>query len=209
MTEAFVLLGGGGHASDVLAAIEGSTTDAVVSIADDGDVRASRFEGRAILLSGSMVDALSLNARFLTAVGYPATRRRVVDLAQAHGVSWSPGPIVHSDASVHPTSLTGDDVVIMGQTWLSAHVVVGAHTNIAYGVAVGHDTSLGECVAVMPGASISGDVIVEDGVLIGANATVLQGLRVGPGAVIGAGAVVTKDVAPGVTVTGVPAKEQP
>ncbi|MEL6644617.1 MAG: sugar O-acetyltransferase [Pseudomonadota bacterium] len=41
---------------------------------------------------------------------------------------------------------------------------------------------------------------------IGGNATILPGVTVGDNAIIGAGAVVTRDVAPGVTVAGIPAK---
>lgn len=43
-------------------------------------------------------------------------------------------------------------------------------------------------------------------VWIGSNATILQGVTVGENAIIAAGAVVTKDVAPGTIVGGVPAK---
>lgn len=43
-------------------------------------------------------------------------------------------------------------------------------------------------------------------VWIGANAIILEGLKIGDGAVIGAGAVVTKDVAPYSIVAGVPAR---
>jgi acetyltransferase-like isoleucine patch superfamily enzyme len=49
-------------------------------------------------------------------------------------------------------------------------------------------------------------VIIEDDVWIGYNATVLKGVRVGAGAVISPGALVIKDVAPGDTVAGNPAK---
>lgn len=43
-------------------------------------------------------------------------------------------------------------------------------------------------------------------VWIGANATVLPGVTIGDGAIVAAGAVVSKDVPPGVIVGGVPAK---
>jgi acetyltransferase-like isoleucine patch superfamily enzyme len=51
-----------------------------------------------------------------------------------------------------------------------------------------------------------GRTIIGDDVWIGARAIVLRGVTVGTGAIIGAGAVVTKDVAPYQIVAGVPAR---
>lgn len=51
-----------------------------------------------------------------------------------------------------------------------------------------------------------GPVVIGDDVWIGAGATILDGVRVGRGAIVGAGAVVTKDVPEYAIVTGVPAK---
>ncbi len=50
------------------------------------------------------------------------------------------------------------------------------------------------------------DIIIENDVWIGSDVKFLQGIRIGDGAVIGAGALVTKDVAPYAIVGGVPAK---
>jgi len=49
-------------------------------------------------------------------------------------------------------------------------------------------------------------IVVEDEVWIGARAILTPGVRIGRGAVVMAGAVVTKDVAPGAAVGGVPAR---
>ncbi|HUW12121.1 MAG TPA: hypothetical protein VM537_20505 [Anaerolineae bacterium] len=45
------------------------------------------------------------------------------------------------------------------------------------------------------------------GAVIGMEANVLEGRKIGEGAIVGAGAVVTRDVAPGAKVMGVPARE--
>ena len=49
-------------------------------------------------------------------------------------------------------------------------------------------------------------VVIEDDVWIGANAVVMPGVRIGRGAIVGAGAVVTRDVEPYAVALGVPAK---
>jgi UDP-2-acetamido-3-amino-2,3-dideoxy-glucuronate N-acetyltransferase len=50
------------------------------------------------------------------------------------------------------------------------------------------------------------ETVVERGASIGTGAVVLGGLRIGANAIVGAGAVVTADVAPGETVAGNPAR---
>jgi virginiamycin A acetyltransferase len=52
-----------------------------------------------------------------------------------------------------------------------------------------------------------GDIVIGSDVWIGYEAVILSGVRIGDGAVVGARAVVTKDVPPYTVVGGVPAKE--
>jgi acetyltransferase-like isoleucine patch superfamily enzyme len=47
---------------------------------------------------------------------------------------------------------------------------------------------------------------IENGVRVGLNASILPGVKIGKGAIVGAGAVVTKDVPAHKVVLGVPAK---
>lgn len=52
-----------------------------------------------------------------------------------------------------------------------------------------------------------GRVIIKDDVWVGSNAMILKGVKIGSGAVIGAGAIVTKDVEPYTIVAGNPARK--
>lgn len=52
----------------------------------------------------------------------------------------------------------------------------------------------------------TGEVVIGRDVMIGANSTILPGVSIGDGAVVGAGALVNRDVPPGVMVAGVPAR---
>ena len=49
-------------------------------------------------------------------------------------------------------------------------------------------------------------VVIKDDAYIGSRATILPGVTIGEGAYVGAGAVVSKDVAPHTLVGGIPAK---
>jgi acetyltransferase-like isoleucine patch superfamily enzyme len=53
---------------------------------------------------------------------------------------------------------------------------------------------------------LAAPIVIEDEVFIGARALILKGVRIGRGAVIGAGAVVTRDVGAGDIVAGNPAR---
>ena len=55
--------------------------------------------------------------------------------------------------------------------------------------------------------SIPGNILIKKGAWIGARAIILPNVTVGEGSIIGAGAVVTKDVPPYTVVAGVPAKK--
>jgi acetyltransferase-like isoleucine patch superfamily enzyme len=69
---------------------------------------------------------------------------------------------------------------------------------------LGHDASTNMALGLK--RSPRQPVIIEDNCFIGLGAIVLMGVRVGHGSIVGAGAVVTKDVPPGSVVAGNPAR---
>ena len=88
-------------------------------------------------------------------------------------------------------------------------IAIGSSTNIQDGAILHGDpqkpTVLEDFVTVGHRAVIH-SAYIERGCLIGIGAIVLDGVRVGTGSIVGAGAVVTKDVPPHTLVAGVPAK---
>ena len=105
--------------------------------------------------------------------------------------------------------------------WSQASITIGNHVLISHGVDI-HDTDshpldwrdrredaagiLHLNQYVTPTKTISRPIVIEDDVWICFKASVLKGVSIGRGAIIAAGAVVTKDVPPGIIVGGNPAR---
>lgn len=100
----------------------------------------------------------------------------------------------------------GAHITAINRIQLGKNVLTGKYvliTDNAHGEA---DASLLETAPDKRPLVSKGPVIIEDNVWIGEKASILPGVHVGRGAIIGAGAVVTKDVPAGHIALGVPAQ---
>jgi sugar O-acyltransferase (sialic acid O-acetyltransferase NeuD family) len=206
-----VLIGGGGHASDVLQAVEAVNasrpTYHVVGILDDHDVDPRRFAGRGVAHIGTVDDVATIDAAYVLCLGWPWARHAVAGRIGERG---QPAPpIVHPSADVGVGVELGPGSVVLGHGHLSPFVSFGAHALVSYLASVGHDTTFGDHGSVMPNAAVSGGVAGGHRVLVGTGAAVREGVRLGDDVRIGAGSVVVDDVAASLTVVGVPARAQP
>ena len=110
----------------------------------------------------------------------------------------------------------GQNVVVSPQVILGNNVKIQNNVSIYTGVICEDDVFLGPSMVftnvVNPRSAVNRrgqyiETLVKKGVSIGANATIVCGHPIGEYAFIGAGAVVTKEVAPYALVVGNPAKQ--
>ena len=94
---------------------------------------------------------------------------------------------------------------IMDYSFINANSIVEEHVFIGVNVVTtnGADMRLSGNEVGKKGA-----IIFKSGCRIGSGAILLPGITIGENALVGAGAVVTKDVAPDATVMGIPAREK-
>lgn len=71
---------------------------------------------------------------------------------------------------------------------------------------IGHDSTIGCFVEISPGVHVSGNCKIGDYSILGTNATILPKVKLGKNVIVGAGALVTKDIPANSLVVGVPAR---
>ncbi|MDD4307680.1 MAG: acyltransferase [Thermoplasmata archaeon] len=141
------------------------------------------------------------------------------------------GTIIYSQTTLGDNVQTGHNALIREDTTIGNKSMVGTLTIIEDNVTIGERVSIQSAVYIPTNTVIEDDVFigprvcftndkymgrgevkllgahVEKNVRIGANSTILPGIRIGCDALVGAGAVVTKDVEPYTMVAGVPARK--
>ena len=198
-----------GHAKVVLEILEATNNYEILGFIDDASEKMdTEIRGYKVLDGTNAL--VRLKSEFavdgaIVAIGNNRIRRQLGQRIIEYGLE-----LINA---IHPMGFIASDVSIGNGVVCGAGVVintsssVGDHVNINTAATVDHDNIIEDGVNISPGVHTSGRVHICRDVFVGTGASFVPDIKVGKGAVVGAGAVVIRDVRPYTIVAGVPAKE--
>lgn len=205
----FGVYGASGYGREVMPLVrETVPEDAEAVFIDDGD-QPPRINGhRCLTWEAFLAEEAEIRAACL-AIANGAVRARLAETCASAGVGFfsvrAGNVVIMDEVAIGPGAILSPFVT------LTSNIRIGQHFHANIYSYVAHDCVIGDFVTFAPGVKCNGNIVIEDHAYIGTGAILRQGrpgapLTIGRGAVVGMGAVVTKDVPPGVTVVGNPAK---
>lgn len=143
---------------------------------------------------------------FCVAIGNPHGRVRLRFHTQLMQQGLQPITIAHPTAWIAENADIGLGAQILAGAIVGAEARLGLQCIVNTKASVDHEDVLEDGVEIAPGATLCGLVHCETNVWVCAGATVLPRLTIGADSVVGAGAVVIRNIPPASTVVGIPAR---
>jgi sugar O-acyltransferase (sialic acid O-acetyltransferase NeuD family) len=202
------IYGAGGFAREVAPlALEDPDCDAVF-VSDTAEEVGTAPNGIRVLSYPQLV-AEGRDRRVVVAVADGTARRTLAERCAKDGFAF--GDIVAPSHYRGHSVEIGEGAVLCGNTIVTSNIRIGRHFHCNMAGYIGHDCIVGDFVTFAPRVNCNGWIVIGDDAYIGTGAMLRPGRRgkplvIGKGARIGMGAVVTRDVPPGVTVFADPAR---
>lgn len=178
----------------------------LIGFMDDSDeIQGMNINGYKVL--GKMCDIGKYSdAYFVVAVGNSKLRERIVDSMEKMNPNVKFGTIIDTDVEISNLVTIGEGTIICARSSITVNISIGTHVIINLGCTVGHDAVLQNFVTLYPSVNVSGMTNIGHAVELGTGLQIIQGKSVGDYSIIGAGAVVVKDIPAKCTAVGSPAK---
>lgn len=200
MQQPFYVIGAGGHALAVLAALEANQICASGIYDDDASKWGSSLLN--IPIKGGLADFSRLGrTSAIIAIGDNAKRKEIAE--RFTEIDWL--TVIHPYTYIHQSVNIGRGSIILEATVLQPNVTIGCHCIVNIDSKIAHDCVLEDYVHCSYG-KLAGNVYVCEGALLGTNTSVHPGVRIGAWSKSAVGSAIMRDVPPHSTVIGNPAR---
>jgi sugar O-acyltransferase (sialic acid O-acetyltransferase NeuD family) len=204
MKNKLIIIGASGHGKVVAdIAIKMGKWKTIIFLDDDESKQVSM----GIEVVGKSSDFLNHieDCDIFVGIGNNTIREKVQKKLEAEGASI---PVL-----IHPNAVIGEQVDLSPGTVVMAGVVINCCTKIGKGciintgATIDHDNLIEDYVHISPGAHIAGTVKVGHGSWLGIGSIVSNNINIIGNCIIGAGAVVVKNITEPGTYVGIPARK--
>ncbi len=203
-----VIWGASGHARVIADIVRLTANFNIVGFLDDIDLgrKGTEFCGAKILGGREQLEYLRNKkiGHLILAFGNCQARLALSSISSQFGFELA--------TAIHPDAIIARDISIGAGTVIMAGAVINPGSTIMNNAiintssSIDHDCRIENGVHVGPGAHLGGGVSVGEGTWIGIGAVIKDKIKIGKRAIIGAGAVVLKDIPDEVVAFGVPAE---
>ena len=203
-----IIIGAGTYGEVYLAYLQEAGVD-VVGFLDDADgVQGMSVRGVPVLGKIDLLETLSAT-HGIRAVYCPLgnNKLRVKFLEKARALGYETPSYIHPSVVISPNVKIGRGVYILLGTTIMPYAEIRDYVMISMGVHLAHHTVLKEGTFLSTGVNFGASMVAEKFSYVGISATIMTGVKnLGEDCLVGAGAVVIKDVPANAVVAGVPAK---
>ena len=203
-----VIIGVGTYGEVYLAYLLEQGVEIVGFLDDNPQLANKEVNGIPVLGNISMLESLQ-DTHHIEAVYCPIgnNKLRVDFLSRAKKLGYEIPNYIHPTVIISPNVEIGDGVYILPNTVIMPHTKIKDFVMISMSVNIAHHNILNEGVFLSTGCNFGASIVAEKYAYCGISSTIMTGIsRLGENCLVGAGAVVIKDVSDNAVVAGVPAK---
>jgi len=203
MKQKLLIIGASGHGKVVAdIALKMGKWKQVAFLDDD----ANKKESMSLDVIGKLNDAVLYidEYDFFVGIGNNDLRREIQYSLEKLGATIP--VLIHPNTTIGAQVEIGAGTVVMAGAIVNCCTVIGKGCIINTGSSIDHDNTIGNYVHISPGVRLAGTVKVGQGAWLGIGSIVSNNLSICSASILGAGAVVVKDInEPGVYI-GVPVR---
>ena len=202
-----VIIGASGFATEVAWLIEEINSCKreweILGFVDDNFKNLPKYiNGYKVLGDINYIKQLSNDIFLIVGIGNGEIREKIVEKIKNRKFAI----LIHPNIKVSPTNKIEEGTIICSGSILTVNINIKRHCIINLDCTIGHSATLEEYVTVLPSTNISGNVNIKRCTTLGTGVKIIQGITIGENVMLGAGAIIIKDVENNCTVVGHPGR---
>ena len=139
------------------------------------------------------------------AVGSAKVRKIIIGRIKESNVKFA--TLIDPSVLVSKRVEIGEGSIICAGTIITVDIRIGNHVIINLDCTIGHDVDIEDFVTIYPSVNVSGNVLIGQCTELGTGTQIIQGKTITANSIVGAGAVVVKNIEEPGTYVGSPAKK--